>query len=146
MKFALTRLKVVRKLLGEKKSVFLSLNHSCMHAKSLGSYLTLCNSVDSSLPGSCAHEIVQVRILEWVAMPFSSESFLTQHLPNFLTMKVKVTKSCLTLCNPVDCSPSGFSVHGILYARILESSHSLLQGIFPTQGSNPGLPHCRWIL
>ena len=25
-------------------------------------------------------------------------------------------------------------------------SHFLLQGIFPTQGSNPGLPHCRWIL
>ena len=25
-------------------------------------------------------------------------------------------------------------------------SCSLLQGIFPTQGSNPGLPHCRWIL
>ena len=25
-------------------------------------------------------------------------------------------------------------------------SRSLLQGIFPTQGSNPGLPHCRWIL
>ena len=25
-------------------------------------------------------------------------------------------------------------------------SFSLLQGIFPTQGSNPGLPHCRWIL
>ena len=25
-------------------------------------------------------------------------------------------------------------------------SHCLLQGIFPTQGSNPGLPHCRWIL
>ena len=25
-------------------------------------------------------------------------------------------------------------------------SRSLLQGIFPTQGSNPGLPHCRWLL
>ena len=25
-------------------------------------------------------------------------------------------------------------------------SHFLFQGIFPTQGSNPGLPHCRWIL
>ena len=25
-------------------------------------------------------------------------------------------------------------------------SHTLLQGIFPTQGLNPGLPHCRWIL
>ena len=31
-----------------------------------------------------------------------------------------VTKSCPTLCNPVDCSPPGSSVHGILQARILE--------------------------
>ena len=30
------------------------------------------------------------------------------------------TESCLTLCNPTDCSPSGSSVHGILQARILE--------------------------
>ena len=34
-------------------------------------------------------------------------------------LKVKV-KSCPTLCDPVDCSPSGSSVHGILQARILE--------------------------
>ena len=31
-----------------------------------------------------------------------------------------VVQSCLTLCNPMDCSPSGSSVHGILQARILE--------------------------
>ena len=31
-----------------------------------------------------------------------------------------VTQSCLTLCNPTDCSPSGSSVHGILQARVLE--------------------------
>ena len=31
-----------------------------------------------------------------------------------------VTQSCLTLCDPVDCSPPGSSVHGILQARILE--------------------------
>ena len=31
-----------------------------------------------------------------------------------------VTKSCLTLCNPTDCSPPGTSVHGIFQARILE--------------------------
>ena len=39
-------------------------------------------------------------------------------------------------------------VHGILQARILEwvGSLSLLQGIFPTQESSPGLPHCRRIL
>ena len=32
----------------------------------------------------------------------------------------KLLQSCPTLCNPMDCSPSGFSVHGILQARILE--------------------------
>ena len=32
----------------------------------------------------------------------------------------EVTQSCLTLCNPMDCSPPGSSVHGILQARILE--------------------------
>ena len=35
-------------------------------------------------------------------------------------MCVKLLQSCLTVCNPVDCSPSGSSVHGILQARILE--------------------------
>ena len=30
------------------------------------------------------------------------------------------TQSCLILCNPMDCSPPGFSVHGILQARILK--------------------------
>ena len=58
-----------------------------------------------------------------------------------------VAQSCLTLCGLLDCSPPGSSVHGILQLRILEwVAISLLQGIFPTQGSNPGLPHCRWIL
>ena len=39
------------------------------------------------------------------------------------------------------------TVHGILYARILESGNLfLLQGIFLTQGSNPGVPHFRQIL
>ena len=59
----------------------------------------------------------------------------------------KSLQSCLTLCDPMDCSPPGSSVHGILQARILEwGSHSVLKGIFPIQGSNPGLLHCRQIL
>ena len=33
---------------------------------------------------------------------------------------VFVAKSCLTLCNPIDCSPPGSSVHGILQVRVLE--------------------------
>ena len=35
-------------------------------------------------------------------------------------VKMLVTQSCLTLCDPVDCSPPDSSVHGILQARILE--------------------------
>ena len=31
-----------------------------------------------------------------------------------------VAQSCLTLCNPMDCSPPGSFVHGILQARLLE--------------------------
>ena len=37
-----------------------------------------------------------------------------------LLICVLVTQSCLTLCDPMDCSPVGSSVHGILQARILE--------------------------
>ena len=46
-----------------------------------------------------------------------------------------VAQASLTFCNPIDCGPPGFSVHGILLARKLElDCHALLQGIFPTQG------------
>ena len=101
-------------------------------------------------------------------------------------MKVKVAQSCLTFCDPMDRSIPGFSVLGILQARILKwvavpfsrgssqprdqtqvsciegdslpseppgkpkntrvGSLSLLQEIFPTQVSDQGLLHCRWIL
>ena len=46
----------------------------------------------------------------------------------------------MSLCDSMD-----YTVHGILQASGV-GSLSLLQGIFPTQGSNPDLPHCRWIL
>ena len=40
-----------------------------------------------------------------------------------------------------------YTVHGILQARLLEwEAFPLSRGSFPTQGSNPGLPHCRQIL
>ena len=46
-------------------------------------------------------------------------------------------RSCLTLCNPMDCSPPGSSVHGILQARMLEwAAISFSRGLFPTQTSN----------
>ena len=47
----------------------------------------------------------------------------------------------------MDYSPPGSSVHGIFQARILEwVAISFFKGIFPTQGLNLGLPHCRQIL
>ena len=67
---------------------------------------------------------------------------LARLMSEHILMKVKVAQSCLTLCNPMD-----YTVQGILQPSILElGSFSLLQGIFPTQGSNPGVLHCRWIL
>ena len=45
------------------------------------------------------------------------------------------------LCNSIDCSP-----WNSLGQNTGVDSFTLLQGIFPTQGLNPGLLHCRWIL
>ena len=62
-------------------------------------------------------------------------------------MKVLITQSCLTLCDPMNYSPPGSSVHGILQTRILEWVAILFsRGIFSTLGLKPGLPHCRQIL
>ena len=55
---------------------------------------------------------------------------------------VKVAPSFLTLCNPMDYT-SPWNSPG---QNTGVGSLSLLQGIFPTQGSKPGLPHCGWIL
>ena len=54
---------------------------------------------------------------------------------------------CPTLCDPTDCSLPGASVHeGSPGKNTGVGCHGLLQRIFPTQGSNPGLLPCRWIL
>ena len=56
-------------------------------------------------------------------------------------------QSCPTLGDPMNCSPPGSSILGdSLGNNTGVGCHALLQGIFPTQGLNPGLPHCRWIL
>ena len=60
-----------------------------------------------------------------------------------------VTKSCLTLATPwtMACQPLLSRVHEISPGKNTGGDcHSLLQGIFPTQGSNLGLLHCRQIL
>ena len=56
--------------------------------------------------------ILQARTLEWVAISFSNAGKWK--------MKVKLLQSCLTLTDPMDCSLSGSSIHGIFQARVLE--------------------------
>ena len=56
-----------------------------------------------------------------------------------ISYEVKVSQLYPNLCNS-----KGYTVHGILQARILEWVALLFsRGIFPTQGLNPGLPLCR---
>ena len=58
-----------------------------------------------------------------------------------------VAQLCLTLYDPINCSPPGPSVHEDSPGKNTGvGCHALFQGIFPTQGSNPGLPHCRCVL
>ena len=125
-------------------------------AKSLQSCPTLCDPIDGSPPGSSVPGILQARILEWVAISFSSawkwkvkvksfshaRLFVTPWtaayqappsmgisrqeywsggpLPSAMLCYAKLLQSCPTLCNPIDGSPRGSSIHGIFQARVLE--------------------------
>ena len=63
----------------------------------------------------------------------------------YLIVLCLVAQSCPTLCDPMDCSPPGSSVHGDSPGKnTWVGCQALLQGIFQTQGLNPGLLHCRW--
>ena len=111
--------------------------------------------MDGSLSGSS----VQARILGWVVIPFCRGSSRPRDRTQasiarrFFTIwaarealicikwKWSVAQSCPALWPHELSSPwnSPGQNTGV-------GSLSLLQQIFPTQGSNPGLPHCRWIL
>ena len=78
-------------------------------------------------------------LLEDRVIPYSSLFF-----PPCMCLVVQL---CPTLCDPLDCSPPGSSVNGDSPGKNTGvGCHALLQGIFPTQGLNPGLPYCRWTL
>ena len=89
---------------------------SLFNAKSLQSFLTLCDPTDGSPPGSAILGILQARTLEWVAISFS----------NAWKWKVKVksesevAQSCPIPRDHMDCSLPGSSAHGIFQARVLE--------------------------
>ena len=63
-----------------------------------------------------------------------------------MKVKVLVAHSCLTLCNHMVCSLLGFSVHGILQAKILEWVAIPFPGDLPDPGIEQCNLHCRQIL
>ena len=83
-----------------------------MYAQSLQSCPTLCNPMDHGPSGSSVHGILQARILEWVAISFSSDKVWSEWS--------EVAQLCQTLCDPMDCSLPGSSVRGIFQVRMLE--------------------------
>ena len=113
-----------------------------MHAKSLQTCLTLCDTVDCSPPASSVHGILQATILEWFAMPSSRGSsqprdqthifyvliWQASSLPlappgkpaHIHAAAAKSLQSCPTLCNPIGGSQPGSLIPGILQARTLE--------------------------
>ena len=58
----------------------------------------------------------------------------------------EVTQLCLTLSDPMDCSPPGSSTHGIFQAKVPEWVAMPFSRDLPDPGSNSGLLHCRQIL
>ena len=95
------------------------------------SCLTPSDPMDCSLPGSSIHGTFPAGVLEWVAFAFSDNHiFSLLNLPPHLAV-VKSLQSCLTLCDPMDCSPPVSSVHVILQARILEWAAISLSPSYP---------------
>ena len=104
--------------------------YCCLVARSC---LPLLFSMNCSLPGASVHGIFQAGILEWVAIPFSRGSSQPRDLIciSCIGRRILITLSyqgerelvaqlCLTVCDSMDCSLPGSSIHGILQARILE--------------------------
>ena len=93
---------------------------------------TLCDPMDSRPPESSVHGILQARILEWVSIPFSrgssqprDQTWVSCIAGRFFMVwatrvAAKSLQSCPSLCDPIDRSPPGFSIPGILQARTLE--------------------------
>ena len=87
--------------------------------------------------------------------PTSSTSKISMVRNEQYTTALCFSCSVVSSCDPMDCSPQSPLYMGFPLSSVHEDCpgkktgvgcHALLQGIFPIQGSNPGLLHCRQIL
>ena len=98
-------------------------------AKSLQSCLTLCDPVDSSLPGSPLPGILQASILEWAASSFSSAC-----------IHAKSLQSCPTLCDPMDRAHQAPLCLGFSRQECWSGLTFLPPGDLPHPGIEPASP------
>ena len=86
------------------------------------SCVQFCATLGTVAHQASVHGILQARILEWISMPSSRESFWPRDWTHVSWVSCigrwvlsvqfsSVAQSCLTLCDPVDCSMPGFPVH-----------------------------------
>ena len=95
--------------------------------------------VPSTLDG-IYHSVIQCSSPPALCSRYSYRLYFTACVP------AKSLQSCLILCNPVDSNLPLLCLWNSPGKRTGVGCHDLLQEILPTQGSNPGLLHCRWIL
>ena len=140
----------------------------CLRAQSLQSCLTLCNPMDCNPPDSSVHEMVQARILEWLAVPSfrgsSQPRYQTPHLLRLLHCRQilyplshlgspsssisqfsqsvsSVTQSYLTLFDPMNRSMPGLPVHHQLPKFTQTHAHRVSDAIQPSHPlSSPSPP------
>ena len=96
-------------------------------------------------------KVFKLDMVQVIIFPFKTWALGVKFLPSArsprFSFEVKFAQSCPTLCDPMDCSPPGSSVHGDSPGKNTGvGCHFLLQGIFQSQRLNPGLLHCRQIL
>ena len=127
-----------------------------MPAKSLQSCLTLFDPKEYSLPASSVHRFSRQEY--WSGLPWPPLGDLSNPGMEPESLKSPALAGRFFTTNATWQSESCSVVSDSLWPHWLYSpwnspgqntgvgSFSLLQGIFPTQGSNTGLPHCRWIL
>ena len=106
------------------------------------SCLTLCDPMDYTV-----HRILQAATLPRGSSQPRDQTQVSRIADGFFTVRAprgahiylcSIAQSCLSLCSPMDCSSLSSSVHGNSPGKKTGvGCHSLLQGIFPTQGSNP---------
>ena len=78
--------------------------------------------------------IISLEQLPWKHLSSKPISNIFHYYNTYACMCDMLLQSCLTLCNPVDCSPSGSSVCGILQARTLEWVSMSSPGDLPDSG------------